>query len=98
MDEHAHMKAAFGEETALKPKPKGKSKPKGKKKIVKSKAKKPKKKTRAKTKRKAKAGAVVRTERLDMRLSKAEKSKITAKAKKTGLSITKIVYAAIAKL
>lgn len=51
-----------------------------------------------KTQKRKANGDVVRTERLDMRLSKAEKAKISAKAKKTGRTITKVVIAAIASL
>lgn len=94
MDEFEHMKMALGEETAHKPKPKKKAK----KSAAKPKAKKTtKRKPAKKTARKAKP-TVVRFERLDMRLSKAEKAKVNAKAKKTGRTITAVVLAAIAKL
>lgn len=67
----------------------------------KRKAAKPKKKVKFKPKkRKAKKSApvAVRTERLDMRLTKAQKAKIDAKAKKTKRTVTSIVYEAIDKI
>lgn len=84
---------------AKKPKAKAKTKPKTKKKAPakKPKAKKPKAKTKPKAK--AKSGAVVEhSERLDMRLTKTEKAKLVAKAKKLRRTITSIVYEAIEKI
>lgn len=78
-----------------KPKPKLKKKAKSKTKKV------PKRKT-AKAKKPARkskvSGSVVRSERLDMRLSKAEKAKINAKAKKTRRTVTNLVIEAIEKI
>ena len=61
---------------------------------------KPKAKKKAKTKKKTarKSGAVVRSERLDMRLSKAEKARITAKARKTRRTVTSLITEAIEKI
>lgn len=74
---------------AAKPKAKKKAaKPAGKKKLVKKVAK----------KSKAKPSTVVRSERLDMRLSKGEKAKLVAKAKKLRRTVTSIVYEAIEKI
>jgi hypothetical protein len=70
------------EAAKAKPKPKVKAKRKPKKKAV----------------RKPKAGAVVRSERLDMRLTKAEKAKINARAKKTRRTVTSLVIEAIEKI
>jgi hypothetical protein len=78
-------------EDAAKPAP-PKAKKKAKPKIKKHKAAKSKKKTIRKS------GAVVRSERLDMRLSKAEKARITAKAKKTRRTVTSLVIEAIEKI
>lgn len=47
--------------------------------------------------RKPKAGTA-RPERLDMRLTKAEKAKINAKAKKTRRTVTSLVIEAIEKI
>jgi cobalamin-dependent methionine synthase I len=55
-------------------------------------------KAKKKTARKAKVGAVVRSERLDMRLTKAEKAKINAKAKKTRRTVTSLIIEAIEKI
>jgi hypothetical protein len=73
------------------PKSKKRAKPKPKK----AKRPKPKKKTARKSKAKA---AVVRSERLDMRLTKAEKAKIGAKAKKTRRTVTSLIIEAIEKI
>jgi hypothetical protein len=54
-------------------------------------------KPKAKVK-KRKADTVVRSERLDMRLTKAEKAKIIAKAKKTRRTVTSLVIEAIEKI
>ena len=55
-------------------------------------------KAKKKTVRKSKAGAVVRSERLDMRLTKAEKAKIHNKAKKTRRTVTSLIIEAIEKI
>lgn len=60
--------------------------------------KKAKKRKAAKSKKKKLNGSIARPERLDMRLTKAEKAKIYAKAKKTRRSITSIVIEAIEKI
>jgi len=44
------------------------------------------------------AGVIARPERLDMRLTKAERAKVVAVAKRTKRTITSVVYEAIAKL
>lgn len=63
------------------------------------KATKPRPKVKPKVKKKAaKLGGVERYERLDMRLSKAEKAKIMAKARKTRRTITSVMLEAIEKL
>lgn len=77
-----------------KPKPKKKAKRPAKPKTKKRKVAKAKKKSV----RKPKAGAAVRSERLDMRLTKAEKAKIYAKAKKTRRTVTSLVIEAIEKI
>lgn len=84
---------------------KAKKKAKTRKPAKRIKATKPKKsKTRkpAKTKKAGKKRGnnrpLVRTERLDMRLSKAEKAKVTAKAKKLKCSVTEVITKAIASL
>ena len=51
-----------------------------------------------KAKKKGRKAGVVRSERLDMRLSKAEKAKVVAKAKKLRRTVTSIVYEAIEKI
>lgn len=77
-----------------KPKAKKRAKPKAKKK-----AKQPAKaKKRKVVKSKPKKVAGVRTERLDMRLTKAQKAKIDAKAKKTRRTVTSLVIEAIEKI
>jgi len=48
--------------------------------------------------KKRKADTVARSERLDMRLTKAEKTKIIAKAKKTRRTVTSLVIEAIEKI
>lgn len=86
-----------------KTKPKAKSKPKAKKRPAKkktkarkpSKAKKPAKKTKAK--KKAGAGPE-RSERVDVRLTKAEKARLNAKAKKLRRTVTSVVLEAIEKI
>jgi len=75
------------------PESKKKAKQPTKPKAKKRKAVKPKKKAF-----RAKSGAVVRSERLDMRLSKTEKARITAKAKKTRRTVTSLVIEAIEKI
>ncbi len=57
-----------------------------------------KKKAARKPKPKAKAATVARSERLDMRLTKAEKTKIIARAKKTRRTVTSLVIEAIEKI
>lgn len=81
-------------------KPKAKTKPKTKKKTpAKKKAKAKTKARKPAAKKKAKGGAVPeRSERLDMRLTKTEKAKLTAKAKRLRRTITSIVYEAIEKI
>lgn len=69
------------------------AKPKSKKKPAKAKTKK-----KAAKKTKAKSAGVVRTERLDMRLSKAEKTRITVKANKLRRTVTSLVIEAIEKI
>lgn len=49
-------------------------------------------------KAKAKAATIARPERLDMRLSKAEKAKLLAKAKKLRRTVTSIMLEAIEKI
>ena len=81
----------------VKPKKKAKSKAKAKR-PVKAKA---KKRKIAKPKKKATARKLngdVRSERLDMRLTKAQKAKIDAKAKKTRRTVTSLVIEAIEKI
>lgn len=73
-------------------KPKSKKKPAKKRKAVKAKAKPAKKKTAAKH------NGDARSERLDMRLTKAQKAKIGAKAKKTRRTVTSLVMEAIEKI
>ncbi len=68
----------------VKPKPKAKAKPK------------PKAKSKKKTARRSKS--VERSERLDMRLTRAEKAKIIAKAKKARRTVTSLVTEAIGKI
>lgn len=88
---------------AKKKKPKAKSKPKSKKRTAKkktkarkpSKAKKPAKKTKAK--KKAGVGPE-RSERVDVRLTKAEKARLNAKAKKLRRTVTSVVLEAIEKI
>lgn len=82
--------------TSPKPKGKTKAKTKAKKKPVKKVAKKqPKSKAKKKTSR---AGKIVRSERLDMRLSASEKARVVAKAKKTRRTVTSLVVEAIEKI
>jgi hypothetical protein len=82
-------------EDAAKPAP-----PESKKKAKQPTKPKAKKRKAVKPKKKAvrNSGAVVRSERLDMRLSKAEKARITAKAKKTRRTVTSLVIEAIEKI
>lgn len=63
----------------------------------KSKPRKPKAKTKPR-KSKSKASSAERSERLDMRLTKAEKAKIIARAKKTRRTVTSLVIEAIEKI
>lgn len=71
-------------------------KPKRPKEAAKRKTK--KRPSRTKLKRKAVKSKIVRSERLDMRLTKAEKAKVTAKAKKTRRTVTSLVIEAIEKI
>lgn len=73
---------------------KAKRKPKPKK-AKKSKAKKAAKRKPAKTKT---AASIVRSERLDLRLTKPEKAKINAKASKLRRTVTSLVVEAIEKI
>lgn len=94
--------------SAEKPKTKKRPKPKAKKKVSRpktktkrAKSKKPAAKKKAGKKSKAKrtkSNGVVRSERLDMRLSKAEKFKILAKAKKARRTVTSLIIEAIEKI
>lgn len=71
------------------------AKPKAKKrKVVKSKS----KKRPAKAAARKHTNSNARTERLDMRLTKAQKAKIGAKAKKTRRTVTSLVMEAIEKI
>lgn len=91
-----------------KPKAKKRTKPKTKKKAkrpAKPKAKKIKAKMRKAVKSKSKKKAAARklngdarSERLDMRLTKAQKAKIDAKSKKTRRTVTSLVIEAIEKI
>jgi hypothetical protein len=75
------------------------AKKKAGKKTAKPKAKKVKARKPKTGKKKAKkVVACVRSERLDLRLSKAEKAKVNAKAKKTRRTVTSIVIEAIEKI
>jgi hypothetical protein len=58
----------------------------------------PKAKLRSKRPPESKLGTVARSERLDMRLTKVEKAKIIAKAKKTRRTVTSLVIEAIEKI
>lgn len=86
-----------------KPKKKAAKRPAPKRKVVKTK---PKKKTAkrkaakrpAKPKAKKNVGEVARSERLDMRLTKAEKTRVVAKAKKTRRTVTSLIIEAIEKI
>lgn len=65
------------------------------------KAKKPKVKKPKTKKKKSKAkkiGVVVRSERIDMRLTKAEKLRVATKAKKLRRTVTSLVIEAIEKI
>jgi len=81
-------------ELAAKKKKAGKSKPKTKAKKVT----KPAKKKAGKSKPKAKPATVARSERLDLRLTKAEKTKVATKAAKLRRTVTSIVLEAIEKI
>jgi hypothetical protein len=90
--------------TTKKPKPKAKkrTKPKSKKKTkrpIKPAKTKTKKRKAVKSKaKKAVANGDARSERLDMRLTRAQKAKIEAKAKKTRRTVTSLVIEAIEKI
>jgi hypothetical protein len=79
---------------------KASAKPKGKKKPAKkaSKVKRPKTKARRKPAGKTKNGTAVRTERLDMRITKADKARIHAKAKRLRRTVTSVVLEAIERI
>ena len=81
-----------------KPKPKKRAKPKAKKKAKRPAKPKAKAKNRKVVKSKKATNGDARTERLDMRLSKAQKAKIDAKAKKTRRTVTSLVIEAIEKI
>lgn len=85
---------------AKRPKPKKtvKRKPAKTKRPAKPKARKPAKRKAAKRKPGRKASNIVRSERLDMRLTKAEKAKVMAKAKKTRRTVTSLIIEAIEKI
>ncbi len=59
---------------------------------------KPKAKKKVARKHKAKTGTAERSGRLDMRLTKAEKARIIAKAKKARRTVTSLVIEAIEKI
>ena len=65
---------------------------------VKAKARRPKVKPKAKRGTKKKPSSIVRSERLDMRLSKANKARIVAKAKRLRRTVTSLVIEAIEKI
>ena len=77
--------------------PKAPAKPKKHAKSKKNRLTKPKAKKR-KTAKPEKKQAAVRSERLDMRLTRAEKAKIGAKAKKTRRTVTSLIIEAIEKI
>jgi hypothetical protein len=80
-------------------KAKKRAKPKAKKKTKRPTKPKAKKRRAVKSKsKKAAANGDARTERLDMRLTKAQKAKIDAKAKKTKRTVTSLVTEAIDKI
>jgi hypothetical protein len=84
-------------------KSKAKRKPAPKKKAAKSKAaksKKPAKRKAAKSKPKRKSNGrpLVRTERLDMRITKEEKRRLEAKAKRLQRTVTSVALEAIMKM
>jgi len=92
---------ASGLVESLQPKPKRVRKPAAKKKAVKKAAKpkaKPKAKKKAVKKAAKKTSAGTRSQRLDFRLTKAEKAKLTAKAKATRRTITSVVLELIEKM
>ena len=64
----------------------------------KKKASKPKAKSKPKSKAKKAAAVVTRPERLDLRLTKGEKAKLSAKAKATRRTITSVVQELIEKM
>jgi hypothetical protein len=98
------MAAAGALSTPAKPETKKRAKSKAKKKAKRPAKPKPKAKKRKAVKSKAKKAAVhktngdARTERLDMRLTKAQKAKINARAKKTKRTVTSLVTEAIDKI
>jgi len=90
----AKKKTAKTKRPEVKKKSVKKSKRKAPKKTKAKVVRKPAKKTRAK---KGHSRNVVRTERLDLRLTKKEKAAMHAKAKKMGRTITSIIIELIAK-
>lgn len=104
----SHPKNTTKPKKKAKKKPAAKRKPAKKKKPAKKAAKrkspsKPKKVAKRKpakkaAKRKNLKTGVVRTARLDMRLSKEDKRMLVAKSKKTGLPITELVLKAVASI
>lgn len=92
-------KAAKAKKPKKKTPTKSKPKPKAKKPVKKPAKRKSPAKTKSKAKRKpVKARGPERLERLDMRLSKTEKTKLRGISKRKGIPITEVVWGAIAKL
>jgi hypothetical protein len=89
--------AAKKAKAAKKKKPAKKAKSKAKRKPAKKAMKKPAKR-KAKKVKASKTGGVVRCERVDMRVSKVEKARIVAKAKKLRRTVTSVVLEAIEKI
>ena len=72
--------------------------PKAKKPVKKAAKSKPKAKKARKPAKKAARAGVARPERLDLRLSKAEKAKVLAKARKSRRTVTSVVAELIEKM
>lgn len=85
-------KAEAAKKKVSKKRAKPKTKKPAKKKTVK------KKKTGAKRGRKPVDPAIARSERIDMRVTKAEKKRIVAKAKKLDRTVTSLLYEAVEKI
>lgn len=81
----------------MKPK-KAKAKKRSKPKAAKRPKPKAKKAAKRKTAKAKPAASVVRSERMDLRLTKAEKAKVLAKAKKTKRTITSLFVEALGKI